>query len=215
MEARFKQVNITDFTFSAGVSISDHRISQVADPHTQKCHSCMFGHLDMIRDFLYNTADPYAIFCEDDILIADDFVEKCRLVMKDFDTLKLDVLLLGCLIPDIIVGNTHNGHLAYISGEFKYFNYPREVVWGTQMYMISRAYARQIINMYGNGPEFTETLEYVLPFSADWTITQHGNKRFVYPMLAIEDGLSKYDHYGQGEFHRASHSNHLHEANYV
>lgn len=212
MEARFKQVNITDFTFSDGVSISDPRISQVADPHTQKCHSCMFGHLDMIRDFLYNTADLYAIFCEDDILIAVDFVEKCRLVMKDFDALKLDVLLLGCLIPTVIEGHTHNGYLAHILGAFKYFDYPREIVWGTQMYMISRAYARQIINNYGNGPECTEP---GLPFSADWTITQHGNKRFVYPMLAIEDGLSNYEHYGQAMFHKASHSNHLHEANYV
>jgi hypothetical protein len=31
-----------------------------------------------------------------------------------------------------------------------------------------------------------------------------------YPMMAVEDGRGKYDHWGQGEFHRNSHL-----ANYV
>ena len=31
------------------------------------------------------------------------------------------------------------------------------------------------------------------PFSADWSITKEGKRCIVYPMLAIEDGLTNYD----------------------
>lgn len=221
MEARFKQVGITDYTFNSGVSVEDPRINQTTDSNIKRCNSCMFGHLDMIRDFLYNSSDPYAIFCEDDILIDADFMNKIGLVIKDFNKLKLDVLLLGCLISHVIsdnvyYGNSYVAHYAYVSGPFKYFDYPPETVWGTQMYMITRNYARELINTYGNGPEHSEPcVKMGLPFSADWTITQQGYKRFLYPMLAIEDGLGVYKDYGQAEFHKAAHAEHLHEANYI
>jgi hypothetical protein len=53
------------------------------------------------------------------------------------------------------------------------------------------------------------------PFSADWTITQEGNRRIVYPMLAIEDGTGKYDDEGQAQMHALSHSAHLGSSTYI
>ena len=52
-------------------------------------------------------------------------------------------------------------------------------------------------------------------FSADWSITKEGRRAIVYPMLAIEDGLSKYDDDSQRVFHRLSHEAHKGASTYI
>lgn len=201
MTNRFHNLGITNFTMSSGVPLSDPRINSTNIDNVKRCHSCMFGHLDMIRDFLENDSSPYGIFCEDDILMDSNFVFRLDHIIRDFEKQNLDILLLGYLYPSVIVGdNSHN-----------YYEYAPESIWGTQMYMLSRKWARQIIDKYGCADASTT----FSPFSADWTITQHGNRRIIYPMLAIEDGTSKYEDAGQAQFHALSHSAHLDSSKYI
>jgi hypothetical protein len=68
---------------------------------------------------------------------------------------------------------------------------------GSQMYMISRKYAREVLDTY--------TLAWThlgKPFAADWTITKSGNRAMIYPMLGLEDGGTGSTDAGQIAFHR-------------
>ena len=205
MTTRFLQVGVNDFSMYTGVSPSDPRISPLADPHTQRCHSCMLGHLDMILNFINNDSRPYGIFCEDDILINSNFSNSIEGIIQDFETQNLDVLLLGYLCSYIIEAPAQ-----YQNGTYRYYDYDMHT-WGTQMYMLSRAQAKFLINKY----TCTDAPVKYNPFSADWTITKEGNKRCVYPMLAIEDGKGTYADECQSTYHALSHSAHLETATYV
>jgi GR25 family glycosyltransferase involved in LPS biosynthesis len=205
MTARFAQVGITDFIMFPGVPLSDMRINASLDPHIQKCHSCMFGHLDMIRAFLDNSEKPFGIFCEDDIKIDANFIQRMDAVLRDFTHMNLDVLLLGYLFH-YPIHIDEPGKNAYHS-----YSPPPSTIWGTQMYMMSREWARAVIAKYGNDDSST----LYDPFSADWTITQEGNRRIVYPMLAIEDGTGNYEDEGQAYLHSMSHSAHLGSSTYI
>ena len=205
MTARFQQVGITEFTMFPGVPLSDPRINASLDPHTQKSHSCMLGHIDMIRAFLDTSDRPFGIFCEDDIKMDANFIQRMEAVLHDFKHMNLDVLLLGYLYPRPIE--------LLEPGKNVYHSYspPPATIWGTQMYMLSREWARAIIAKYGNDDSST----LYDPFSADWTITQEGNRRIVYPMLAIEDGTGNYDDEGQAYLHSLAHSAHLGSSTYI
>lgn len=205
MTARFQQAGITDFTMFPGVPLSDPRINTSLDPHIQKSHSCMLGHLDMIRAFLETCDRPFGIFCEDDIKMDANFIQRMEEVLRDFKHMNLDVLLLGYLYPRPIE--------LLEPGKNVYHSYspPPATIWGTQMYMLSREWARAIIAKYGNADSPTV----YDPFSADWTITQEGNRRIVYPMLAIEDGTGNYDDEGQAYLHSLAHSAHLGSSTYI
>lgn len=224
MSNRFANVGAR-VCFSDGVPLDDSRIAgRGLIDHTQKCWSCMYGHLDMIREFLVSDAQ-IGIFCEDDILIDADFVGKLEHVIGDFIAMDCDTMLLGYLVGAPISEHTHLKTMQSIyvnldSGDsttFKYFEYGMDI-WGTQMYMLSRSEAQRLIAKYGD--RYADAFlanpgAFELPFSADWTLTKDGAKRcLVYPMLAIEDGLTRYDHDGQTEFHRLSHSAHVNASCY-
>ena len=71
MKKRFSGI---DAVLHPGVPISDPRIAgRGLIPHTEKCWSCMYGHLDMIREFVEKDSRDYGIFCEDDIMIDANF----------------------------------------------------------------------------------------------------------------------------------------------
>jgi GR25 family glycosyltransferase involved in LPS biosynthesis len=219
----------TKATMFAGVPTTDPRIAgRGLSDHTAKCWSCMIGHLDMIRTYLEETGPEIgcAVFCEDDIMIDADFRARLDHVIDDFEALGLDTLLLGYLTMYPIVGEDNAGYpkLGYShyvdvdSGratQYNYYDYGD--VWGTQMYMLSRAQAERILEKYGNdyGDRFLANPEGHRQFSADWTITKEGRRAIVYPMLAIEDGLSTYDDYGQRVFHQMSHESHKDSSNYI
>ena len=65
MIMRFQYLDLS-FNFYEGVDL-------FTDPRTKEFNisasSCMYGHLDMIYKFYFNTNKKYGIFCEDDILI--------------------------------------------------------------------------------------------------------------------------------------------------
>ena len=222
MLSRFKAAGFNDneFVLHRGASINDQRISgRGLISHTEKCWSCMYGHLDMIRDFI-DSGEEHGIFCEDDILIDQDIKERLNHIIIDFDSMSLDTLLLGYLITHPMTdGDIKSVYVNLQTAEtttFRYYTY--DDIWGTQMYMLSREQAKRIIEKYANGYAdrfLANPQEIYPPFSADWTITKEGNRKMIYPMLAIEDGKSNYDDEGQRRFHDAAHNAHKEVSNYI
>jgi hypothetical protein len=95
MKTRFLETGL-DAVLHPGVPITEPRIAgRGLIPHTEKCWSCMYGHLDMIRDFLEKDSRSYAIFCEDDILIDINFKSRLEHVLADFEAMQIDTMLLG------------------------------------------------------------------------------------------------------------------------
>lgn len=212
-------------TMFAGVSVKDPRIAgRGLCAHTEKCWSCMMGHLDMIRAYLEETGPEVgcAVFCEDDILIDADFRGRLEHVVADFVSLGLDTLLLGYLLTYPMMGTDGLvGQSCYVDVEtaratqYRYYGYGD--IWGTQMYMLSREQATRILAKYGGdyADRFLANPAEHTQFSADWSITKEGRRAIVYPMLAIEDGLSKYDDDSQRVFHRLSHEAHKGASTYI
>ena len=222
MKTRFAGL---DAILHPGVPTTDPRIAgRGLIPHTEKCWSCMYGHLDMIREFLEKDSRNYAIFCEDDIMIDSSFKTKLEHVLADFEAMQMDTMLLGYLITYPLVGETNGSFGKYRQSiyvdldttettTFRYYDYGD--IWGTQMYLLSRKQATRIVEKYANG--YADENRTIAPFSADWTITKEGRRCIVYPMLAIEDGLTSYgdDEGGQHDFHMMAHRSHLHVSKYI
>jgi hypothetical protein len=78
--------------------------------------------------------------------------------------------------------------------------------------MFSRDYAKRVIDTFTDDYAERATHDQSLrPPNPDWSLTKLTHKRaLIYPMMAVEDGKGNYDHWGQGEYHRVSHS-----ANYI
>ena len=222
MKTRFAGL---DAVLHPGVPTTDPRIAgRGLIPHTEKCWSCMYGHLDMIREFVDKDSRNYAIFCEDDIMIDSSFKTKLDHVLTDFEAMQMDTMLLGYLITYPLVGETNGSFGKYRQSiyvdldttettTFRYYDYGD--IWGTQMYLLSRKQATRIVEKYANG--YADENRAIAPFSADWTITKEGRRCIVYPMLAIEDGLTSYgdDEGGQHDFHMMAHRSHLHVSKYI
>jgi GR25 family glycosyltransferase involved in LPS biosynthesis len=212
MKRRFETIGI-DCIFNEGVSSEDMRING-RDVYN-KCWSCMYGHLDMINDFYYNTNKSFGVFCEDDIYIHKDLSNLMPKIMNDFHYLNLDVLLLGYLLYFKIDKNNYYQNFSIKntiddSETYTYHHFPNDV-WGTQMYMLSRNSAKKILDKYSFSSGYADkTIQdpTLTPFSADWTITKDGNRAAIYPMLALEEGVVATDHYGQQEFHKNCYAAH-------
>ena len=212
MEKIFNELGMDCFFYN-GVDFSDERINKynnIICDHTKKCWSCMYGHLDMIHKFYYNTDKEIGIFCEDDIYIHKDFKKHINDIINNFNELKIDVLLLGYLLPfkldpSIQYWGFDKKNLNIDNNSFQYYNYPNDV-WGTQMYMLNRTYAKYLLDKYSNDYAILTTKNSELTsFSADWSITKDGNRALIQPMLAVEDNKITYDHHGQMDFHARCH----------
>ena len=153
MIERFNKLNIQS-KFYAGLDENDIRLKYAHNKITKKQWSITYSHLDMIFDYYYNTDKKYAIICEDDILINKYFKNILSKVLTDFALLDLDILLLGYLMPyklgcnNIFSSYTLKKNMP-LDSVFKYHNYP-DYLSGTQMYMITRKYARHLIKTYYN-----------------------------------------------------------------
>lgn len=223
MRRQFQKCGIEEIShFYPGCSFDDPRIKALPNvsDHTKKCWSCMFGHLDMMQDFLLYSTDDYMICCEDDIMLDEAFKMKLDDIIPTIREKELDLILLGYLIsyPILSEYNTNEfrycGKHAYVdleNGEkidYRFYEYGFEI-WGTQMYMVSRSYAELLVYKYADGRWLMENYGKA-QFSADWILTKESpTRQLIYPMLAIEDGKSEYEHEGQAEFHRLSHSVHV------
>jgi GR25 family glycosyltransferase involved in LPS biosynthesis len=208
MKRRFNSINL-DCIFFNGVNFNDERIanySNLIDDATKRVWSCMYGHLDMINEFYYNTNKEFGIFCEDDIYLHKNLANYLPRICLDFSILELDVLLLGYLLQNK-ANNQNDCHLKNLpinGSPFTYYSFP-DYVWGTQMYMLSRKQSKYLLDKYGNKSNYAErsiTDKSITPFSADWTLTKEGNRALINPIIVVEDNNTDYSNDGQFNFHR-------------
>ena len=201
MITRFKTIGLY-LHFVDPVTQNDERLEHVVYKRTS---SIMLQHLDSIRHFYNNTSASHCIVCEDDINISKYLTLDLPEILKHFDEQELDILLLGYLWPYSIEYNLHFPVLKENVSErnYNFCGYPDDL-WGSQMYIISRKYAKDLLDKF--------TIDYCIekdstyPFNPDWTITKNGKRAIISPMIAVEEGDSKSDHHGQNEFHRQCHS---------
>jgi len=199
MENRFDKlkipVNFVDPVFKSDARLS---IEGIQEEH-KRTYSIMLQHIDSIQDFLNTTdeSEKYCIVCEDDVLLSNRLLEKLPDICKTFSDLELDILLLGYLSPDKVLDSNLFPPLK-VGTEFTYNNYHSDL-WGSQMYMISREYAKRLIETFQ--PVYILRTD-SLPYNPDWTITKCGKRALIVPMLALEEGEVKNDCYSQSSFHR-------------
>jgi GR25 family glycosyltransferase involved in LPS biosynthesis len=207
MTGRFRQLGL-HLNIHGGVQLDDSRL-QFSDAISDKrLASVFYGHLDNIQAF-YDTGKQYGFFCEDDVHIHRDLATELPTIMGEFNAMSLDILLLGYMTTDKIEWWTHGYPLVYDGGpskSYRYHRYPQNQ-WGVHLFMISRSYAKTLLEVFDSTYAGRAHLDSNLAtYNPDWTLSKHTHNRAIrYPMLGLEDGKGKYDHWGQGEFHRNSH----------
>jgi len=154
----------------------------------------------ILKDFL-NSDKSYGIICEDDIHIRKSFNTDIIEIINFVDKLDKcpDVILLGYLLSF-----TPNWNSRSINNTFTYqTDYPHDV-WGTQMYMFSKAGATRMLELYDK--PYDELCKNFGSYGADWLFTKTPTRALIYPMLAVEDNSKEYEHYGQNVFHKSCHA---------
>jgi len=193
--------------FVAPVEADDPRLDD-APPGSKRNWAIMFNHMDMLAAFVASDA-TYGIFCEDDVCIRKNLKQCIPEVAYNFNRFNLDVLLLSYLTTYAPVRyEKHANHFEY-DIPFMYMTYYPDI-WGAHMYMLSKASAQRHLEAF--------TLDYakrshndssLSHFSPDWTITKHGRRALIYPMLGVEKGEVTTDHEGQAQFHKQCYDFHF------
>jgi hypothetical protein len=174
----------------------------------------MLGHMDLIHKFYHESDKEFGIICEDDILIHTKLAELLPLIVQKCIDNNIELLLIGYLLPWHI--NDDNNLLFNIDENYKLYKY-EDHLWGGQMYMVSKTYAKFLLDNYGleYGANSKKYPEKYIPYESDWIITKKSiNRAMLYPPLCIEDGkqLEKYkNEYGQLICHELSYSLHVNE----
>jgi GR25 family glycosyltransferase involved in LPS biosynthesis len=198
MVSRFEQIGI-DLHFVNPVSENDPRLQDT--PLYKRTSSIMLQHLDSLRHFYENTSAKYCIVCEDDIHVSKHLHDHLPKIIQDFESLDLDLLMMGYLYPYGLHGNPHFS-LIKTTDNYTYHAYPDDT-WGSQMYMISRKHAKYLLDKFTI--EFAIAQLEIVHYNPDWTITKSGKRALISPMIAVEEGDDKSKHAGQTDFHRICH----------
>jgi hypothetical protein len=193
-----------------GVSYNDSRIDgKNLSDNDKKVWSTCYGHLEMIHRFYNQTDCSVGIFCEDDILIHKDFKSLLPKIYEEFEKMNFEVLLIGYLCENEIDKYSNYKTIKYFYTRYKFLEYPDDGTWGTQMYMLSRKSAGEILNLYYEGyADKTLNNKSLTPFASDWLITKYqsnssshspGPKRaLIYPQIVIEDDFLNKEKYTPG-----------------
>jgi len=99
MEKKFNHFDIP-IHFYSGVSLNDNRVSFVEDEGVKRVWSICYGHLDMINHFANHSDKEYAIFCEDDIIIHKQFIEKLTNILNVMNCYDKSTLITPFCIED-------------------------------------------------------------------------------------------------------------------
>jgi len=207
MKERFEKQGL-HLNIHGGVQMDDPRLSMTDNMSIKRLWSCCYGHLDNMAQFL-KTDKKYGFTCEDDVHIHKELANRLPTIIQEFETMKLDILLLGYMITEPVKDWWSGYHFVYPYDPergYQYHAYPNQQ-WGIHLAMFSREYAEKCVKQFGNEyAHKTLTDTTIAPFNPDWTITKWTEKRaLMYPMMAVEDGKGHYDHYGQGLFHKQNH----------
>ena len=212
MVKRFTSLHLDHLiTFTPEVHATDSRL--VSFESNRRTASIMLQHLDSLRLFLATPHD-HAIICEDDIHISSTFAEKLPSILHDFKEMKLDIMMLGYILTFHIDMNSgfHQGYFPYVNDKnnqsdissHTYHSFPDDI-WGSQMYLVSRSYARHLLDTYDCVDENMEMLT-SLTYNPDWIITKpkKHKRALIYPMVALEeknDGGQNYNYEKQYHAH--------------
>jgi hypothetical protein len=202
MIERFHSLSFKNITFVKEVENDDERLSNYNDDEkgiNKRIWSIMLQHLDSIRHFYENSDSDIAIFCEDDIHISNTLNDDLPNIIDDFNTLNLDVLMLGYLLPFKIEMNSWYFPIIHKNDTHTYHRYPNDI-WGTQMHLISKSYAKELLDKYT--VSFAYENKDSVPYNPDWIITKNGNRALIYPMIAVEEGVNLSDCESQQSFHK-------------
>ena len=225
MIKRFSTLEFNSINFVKEIHLDDDRITCFSHLENynkieKRTWSIMLQHLDSIKDFYENTNYNnynHCIICEDDIFISKDLSIKLPDIIKDFDSLSLDVLMLGYLLPFKIDTSSsyYLDHFPLFSknneNNYSIHKYPDDI-WGTQMYMISRKYAKFLLEKFTNIYAYYNLDK---PYNPDWTITKNGNRALIYPIIAVEEGVNLSDCYSQQQYHKLCFETHYDHEIYI
>ena len=122
-------------------------------------------------------------------------------------------MLLGYLLPYEIDMTTclHKQYFKVLKEDtdYKFHEYPDDM-WGSQMYLLNRDYAKFIVNKY-----YVEKV-HEKPLNPDWTITKDTIKRaLINPMMALEEGVNVSDNQEQIDYHKQVYETHFKEGKYL
>ena len=143
--------------------------------------ACFISHLKAVRTFYEHPNKPYrGIICEDDILLDNEFSYRLRDVMNNM--LEETPLLSLSYMMNSWDGTVPSGKDPNMKNVFKFNG---ELIWGAQMYMISRPYAKFVLDVYENvryvdQPHELHSSEIIIRASSGYLCR---------PPLAIEDGI--------------------------
>jgi hypothetical protein len=211
MTRRFAAVG-ANLNIQQGVEHTDPRLAgRGLSIDLLRLWSVTYGHLDMIRAFLL-TKKRYGLFCENDVCIHKDLVTQLPAVMETVDRTGVHIMLLGYMTTVKLGTWMHGYDLLHADATRTYLTYPNDQ-WGVHLYMLTRAGAQHVLDLYDGGYADLTLGHANASFSPDWTISKIERRGLVYPMLAVEDGeddMDHYQHYGQYSFHMATHA-----ANYI
>lgn len=194
MISRFTSLRMENMvTFTSEVERDDPRLL-IQPEKNRRVYAIMLQHLDSLRLFL-ESSHEYCIVCEDDVHISNMFAEKFPTILHDFKTMNLDIMMLGYILTFEIDMDTeyHKGYFPYINNEedriymnsHTYHSYPNDI-WGSQMYLVSRSYAKYLLDNYDLNEMNIETINSV-NYNPDWIITKNGKRALIYPMVALEE----------------------------
>jgi len=193
IRSRFNKLNITP-TFNCFTDISG--IEQKYNITLTIHDKVMLSHMDCIQKF-YNTGKPLGIICEDDIYIHKTLDKEIEKVVAFITKNQYDILLLGYLLNYKPPYHYHN--LITSFDKYKVYDYNKEL-WGAQMYMVTRNYAKYLLDNFPINWKFDNPKN---PWASDWIITKNGRRAMIYPMLAVEEGDRICDsNDGQKIYHR-------------
>ena len=150
MKTIFTRLSIP-YSMYEGVPPTDERLRDITG-HEQIILSCMYGHLDMLKQF-YNESEndnEYGIFCEDDIHIHHDFMNIIPKVIEYSRNKMLGTILLCYLITNNMRMTIFDlKSTEHVYGKYNSFQYGDDL-WGAQMYMLSRKKVGEILSQYSN-----------------------------------------------------------------
>lgn len=190
---RFKHVNLIP-TFNCFTNISD--IESKFNTTLSMPDKCMLSHMDCIKNF-YESKKPLGIICEDDIYIHKTLDKEIEKIAGFINKNQYDILLLGYLLNYKPPYHYHN--LLTSFDNYKVYDFNNQL-WGTQMYMLTRKYAKYLLDNFPIQWKFENINS---TWAADWIITKNGKRAMIYPMLAVEEGDRICDNdSGQKRYHR-------------
>ena len=178
MRARFNKLNIKPkfncFTDISNIESQFNITLTVPD-------KCMLSHMDSIQKF-YNSNKPLGIICEDDIYIHKNFNEEIEKIITFINQNNYDIVLLSYLLNYKPPNCYHN--LITTFDNYTAYDFNKDL-WGTQMYMLTRTYAKYLLDHFPINWKFENINN---PWAADWIITKNGKRAMIYPMIAVEEG---------------------------